>query len=99
MQDLRHSGLIFKLAHSDSLYTPDFIVKKKDGNYLLVETKGREDLDVPLKVMAAVSWCKAASSRTVKWEYLYVPQAIFSGFSSNKAEDLVRTCVHHCLNY
>ena len=49
-------------------------------------------MDVPLKVMAAVSWCKAASSRTVKWEYLYVPQAIFSGFSSNKAEDLVRTC-------
>jgi type III restriction enzyme len=75
-----------------SLYTSDFIVKKKDGNYLLVETKGREDLDVPLKAMAAVSWCKTASSKNSKWEYLYVPQTIFSGFSSNKIEDLIRTC-------
>src|SRR3990167_2040063 len=49
-------------------------------------------LDVPLKAMAADSWCKAASSKTSKWEYLYVPQTIFSGFSSNKIEDLVRTC-------
>jgi len=79
-------------AQRFSFYTPDFVVKKKDCNYLLVETKGREDLDVPLKAMAAVSWCKAASSKTSKWEYLYVPQAVFSGFSSNKIEDLVRTC-------
>lgn len=49
-------------------------------------------LDVPLKAMAADSWCKAASSKTSKWEYLYVPQTIFSGFSSNKIADLVRTC-------
>ncbi|MBI5057730.1 MAG: DEAD/DEAH box helicase family protein [Nitrospirae bacterium] len=75
-----------------SFYTPDFIVSKKDGNYLLVETKGREDIDVPLKATAAVSWCKAASSPKVKWQYLYVPQAVFSGFTSNKTEDLVRTC-------
>src|SRR3989338_5341923 len=46
-------------------------------------------LDVPLKAMAADSWCKAASSKTSKWEYLYVPQTIFSGFSSNKIADLV----------
>ncbi|RJQ43842.1 MAG: restriction endonuclease subunit R [Nitrospiraceae bacterium] len=75
-----------------SFYTPDFIVRKKDGNYLLVETKGREDIDVPLKATAAVSWCKAAASPKVKWQYLYVPQAVFSGFTSNKIEDLVRTC-------
>jgi len=79
-------------AQRFSFYTPDFVVKKKDCNYLLVETKGREDLDVPLKAMAADSWCKAASSKTSKWEYLYVPQTIFSGFSSNKIADLVRTC-------
>jgi len=75
-----------------SFYMPDFIVRKKDGNYLLMETKGRADLDVPMKAMAAVSWCKAASSKQGKWEYLYVPEAVFSGFSSNKIDDLVRTC-------
>ncbi|MEK7867937.1 MAG: DEAD/DEAH box helicase family protein, partial [Candidatus Omnitrophota bacterium] len=75
-----------------AFYTPDFIVKKKDDNYLLVETKGREDIDVPSKAMAAVSWCKAASSKKIKWVYLYVPQAVFSGAASNQIDDLVRAC-------
>ncbi|MBI5739317.1 MAG: restriction endonuclease subunit R, partial [Nitrospirae bacterium] len=75
-----------------SFYTPDFIVKKKDGNYLLVETKGREDMDVPLKATAAASWCKSASAAKIKWEYLYVPQAIFGSVTSNKVDDLIRTC-------
>lgn len=75
-----------------SFYTPDFMVKKKDGNYVLLETKGREDIDVPLKATAAVSWCKAASSKKVKWQYLYVPQAVFGAISSNKIDDLARTC-------
>ncbi|MBI5676339.1 MAG: DEAD/DEAH box helicase family protein [Nitrospirae bacterium] len=75
-----------------AFYTPDFMVKKKDGNYLLVETKGREDMDVPLKAMAAVSWCRAATSKKIKWNYLYVPQAVFSGVTSNKIDDLLRTC-------
>jgi type III restriction enzyme len=75
-----------------SFYTPDFMVKKKDGNYVLLETKGREDIDVPLKATAAVSWCKAASSKKVKWHYLYVTQAVFSGITSNRIDDLARTC-------
>lgn len=75
-----------------SFYTPDFMVKKKDGNYMLVETKGREDIDVPLKAMAAISWCKAASSKKMKWQYLYVTHAVFSGITSNRIDDLARTC-------
>ena len=43
-----------------SLYTPDFIARKTDGSYVLIETKGRVDKDVPLKASAAVGWCKAA---------------------------------------
>ncbi len=75
-----------------AFYTADFIVRKSDGHYLLVETKGREDKDVSLKARAAMGWCKAASGK-VKWEYLYVPQEIFHMFDSNKIGDLVRTCV------
>ncbi len=75
-----------------SFYTPDFIIKKKDGNCLLVETKGREDIDVPLKATAAASWCKSASAAKLKWEYLYVPQVIFGSVTSNKIDDLIRTC-------
>jgi type III restriction enzyme len=74
-----------------AFYTADFIVRKTDGHYLLVETKGREDKDVPLKTRAAIGWCKAASGK-IKWEYLYVPQEVFHKFDSNKIADLVRTC-------
>lgn len=75
-----------------AFYTPDFLVRLKDGYYVLVETKGRVDIDVPLKATAAVAWCKAASSKKVKWEYLYVSQTVFSGITSNKVDDLMRTC-------
>ncbi len=51
------------LANGDRLafYTPDFFVRTLDGHYYLVETKGREDRDVPLKAKAAIAWCEAAS--------------------------------------
>ncbi|ATS18280.1 restriction endonuclease subunit R [Parathermosynechococcus lividus PCC 6715] len=51
------------LANGDRLafYTPDFFVRTIDGHYYLVETKGREDRDVPLKAKAAIAWCEAAS--------------------------------------
>ena len=75
-----------------AFYTPDFIVRRVDGEYLLVETKGREDKDVPQKARAAVAWCKAASTRQVKWHYVYVPQGIFSEVSGNSLGELVRAC-------
>lgn len=51
------------LANGDRLafYTPDFFIRTLDGHYYLVETKGREDRDVPLKAKAAIAWCEAAS--------------------------------------
>ena len=81
-----------------AFYTPDFLLRRIDGSYLLMETKGREDKDVPLKARAAVSWCKAASTKKTKWEYLYVPQGVMDKFSSNRIEDLVRTCAPSLAN-
>lgn len=75
-----------------SFYTPDFIVRCSDGSYRLLETKGREDTDVPAKARAAVAWCKSASTKKCKWEYLYVPQGVMGKLSSNRMEDLGRTC-------
>ena len=75
-----------------AFYTPDFLVRLSGGNYLLAETKGREDQDVPIKARAAVAWCRAASTKKVKWDYLYVPQGVMGKISSNRMEDLVRTC-------
>lgn len=75
-----------------AFYTPDFLIRNADGSYMLVETKGREDRDVPAKARAAVAWCKSASTKAVKWEYLYVPQGVFDRFNGKTLGDLARTC-------
>lgn len=75
-----------------ALYTPDFFIRMADGRYLLVETKGRADKDVPAKARAAVEWCKAASNKKVPWEYLYVPQAVFEQVRGNSVDELARAC-------
>lgn len=75
-----------------AFYTPDFFIRRTDGHYLLVETKGREDRDVPAKARAAVAWCKAASTRKCRWSYLYVPQGVFERLSGNTVTELARTC-------
>jgi len=75
-----------------TFYTPDFLVRLTDGNYVLAETKGRVDKDVPLKARAAVAWCKAASKGRIKWSYLYVPQQTFEAFGDHRLEVLARTC-------
>jgi type III restriction enzyme len=75
-----------------SFYTPDFFIRTKGSSYYLVETKGREDKDVPRKARAAVAWCQAASTLSCKWEYVYVPQGLFERMSGDSIEELVRTC-------
>ncbi|MGA2172613.1 MAG: DEAD/DEAH box helicase family protein [Sedimentisphaerales bacterium] len=75
-----------------AFYTPDFFVRTTAGHCYLVETKGREDRDVPRKARAAVEWCKSASSKTCKWNYLYVPQGVFETLTGQTIEELARTC-------
>ncbi len=82
------------LANGDRLafYTPDFFARTIDGHYYLVETKGREDRDVPLKAKAAIAWCEAASSETVQWHYLYIPQGVFECMAGDTVAELARAC-------
>ena len=39
-------------------YYPDFFVKLSDKQMYIVETKGQEDLDVPLKMQRLRQWCQ-----------------------------------------
>jgi len=39
-------------------YYPDFLVKVSEQEIYIVETKGREDLDVPLKMQRLRQWCE-----------------------------------------
>ena len=84
-----------------AFYTPDFFVRVTAGNYFLVETKGQIDKGVPVKARAAVEWCKAASTKQVKWEYLFVPEGVFQRFQGNTVAELARMCapsLHDLLN-
>jgi type III restriction enzyme len=75
-----------------ALYVSDFMVRLKKGDYLLCELKGKVDLLVPMKMRAAVEWCKTASSGKVKWRCLYVPYNLFQQSAAATMEELVRAC-------
>lgn len=78
-----------------SLYTPDFIVRRSNGSYYVAETKGTgfaRDPAVAAKAKAAQEWCKAASSKDLKWEYLYVPQKQFEAFTGETVAELAGAC-------
>ncbi|WP_131751112.1 MULTISPECIES: DEAD/DEAH box helicase family protein [Legionella] len=58
-------------------YIPDFIVKYNNG-MLVIETKGRIDLDVSLKDRQAERWAKEVSEKTkTSWRYLRINQNQF----------------------
>lgn len=82
------------LANGDRLafYTPDFFIRTLSGHYYLVETKGREDRDVLTKAKAAITWCESASSDSVHWHYLYVPQGVFERMTGQSVAELERAC-------
>jgi type III restriction enzyme len=63
-----------------SAYTPDFIVRTTDGTVWIVETKGREELDLPQKMARLKQWCAdatAAEENGQKYYFVFVDQAGF----------------------
>ncbi len=75
-----------------AFYVPDFFARGEDGRHYLVETKGREDRDVPVKAAAAVAWCQSASGSGTGWQYLYVPQDVFERFTGQTIGELADAC-------
>lgn len=73
----------FAIEYTDTVsnlrfYEPDFVAVLADGTHYLVETKGREDVDVARKDRAAQLWCENATLLTrTAWSYLKVPQGDF----------------------
>jgi type III restriction enzyme len=66
-----------------STYTPDFIVRTKDGRVWIVETKGREELDVPQKMRRLRQWCADATEASreedgTEYGFVYVDQESFT---------------------
>ncbi len=60
-----------------------------DGTHYLLETKGREDVDVAHKDRAALIWCENATLLTgTIWQYLKVPQKEFQTLQPDHFTDL-----------
>lgn len=89
-------GVHFKIDYVNSSgnisnYYPDFIVKLKGGDVVVVETKGLEDLDVPLKMARLKQWCEDvnASDHSTKYSFAFVDQESFEKFKPKSFDDIV----------
>jgi type III restriction enzyme len=71
-------------------YEPDFVARTVEGDYWLIETKGREDADVVRKDARAEQWCADVSALTgVSWHYLKVPDKEFKKLKPQSFDELV----------
>lgn len=62
-----------------SHYIPDFLVKMDTSRVVVVETKGREELDLPLKLGRLKQWCEDVNGAGtgVTYEFVYVDEEGF----------------------
>ena len=72
------------------LYYPDFLVYTNDMQHIVIETKGREDIDVPLKDRRIRAWCQDATNLTKnKWSFIRVDQEAFEKFRFKSLSELI----------
>lgn len=87
-----HFKLDYVNADGDiSNYYPDFIVKLSTRKIVIVETKGLEDLDVPLKMERLKQWCEDVNKvqNDVVYDFVFVDQAGFEQFRPNTFKELL----------
>jgi type III restriction enzyme len=71
-------------------YFPDFVAVLDDGTHVLIETKGREDIEVAMKDNAADQWCANATLLTqTTWKYVKVLQTTFEQLQAENLQDLM----------
>jgi len=73
-----------------SNYYPDFLVKTSEKETYIVETKGQEDLDVPLKMERLKLWCEDVNKAQslVKYDYVFVDQVSFENYPVKSFREL-----------
>jgi len=87
-----HFKLDYVKADGDiSNYYPDFMVKLTDKRIFIVETKGVEDLDVPLKMERLRQWCVDINhiQTAIKYDFVYVDQESFEKFRPSSFKQLI----------
>ncbi|MFA4986569.1 MAG: DEAD/DEAH box helicase family protein [Candidatus Brocadiia bacterium] len=87
-----HFKLDYVKADGDiSNYYPDFLVKLSDKRFVVVETKGREDLDVPLKMARLRQWCEDVTrvQPDMHWDFVYVDEESFKKYNPTSFRQLL----------
>ncbi|MCA9500684.1 MAG: DEAD/DEAH box helicase family protein [Nitrospira sp.] len=74
-----------------SNYFPDFLVKTDEKHVFIVETKGLEDLDVPLKIERLKQWCDDVNKEQpeVTYDFVFVDQESFERYQPKSFVELV----------
>lgn len=75
-----------------SNYYPDFIVKLPDNKVVIVETKGLEDLDVPLKMERLRQWCEDINQiqSENQFDFVFVDQESFEKYDPKNFRNLLK---------
>jgi len=74
------------------LYYPDFIVTIDESRWLIIETKGREDIDVVHKDKRIKKWCEDATKLAGnKWSFIRVNQGEFEKYRFKSIQELIST--------
>jgi type III restriction enzyme len=86
-----HFKLDYVNADGDiSNYYPDFIVKKSETAVYIIETKGLEDLDVPLKMGRLKQWCVDVNkAHGITYDYVFVDEEGFNKYQPKTFKELV----------
>jgi len=87
-----HFKLDYVNADGDiSNYYPDFMVKLSDSRVTIVETKGLEDLDVPLKMARLNQWCEDINQvqSDVVYDFVFVDQESFEKYAPKSFTSLL----------
>jgi type III restriction enzyme len=86
----------FCIPYTDSLanlrnYYPDFIAVSNEGKNYIIETKGRNDLDVLQKDKYAKMWCEKATELTKsQWIYVKVMQKDFEELHPDNLDEMMQ---------
>jgi type III restriction enzyme len=87
-----HFKLDYVNADGDiSNYYPDFLVKLSNKRIVIVETKGHEDVDVPLKMERLRQWCEDINriQPDVTYHFVYVDEESFEKYKPTSFRQLI----------
>ncbi len=74
-------------------FYPDFLVKISNREIYILETKGREDIDDPLKITRLKQWVEDINrlQSKIKFNMLYVKQEDFEKYRPKNFGELVKS--------